>query len=199
MIEQVDRTLLELLRKDVSDDAKARIAVISPEDAKDAGVQLGLFLYATIEDPTLKNEPTRFVDHGQRQQAPLTVDLYYMLTAYGPASGEVPSNRSFIAHRELSRGMRVFYDNGIITGMDLNPKLVKESVEALRVSLNPVTVEDMTRVWSVFPNQAYRPSVAYLVTPVPIPSKEFFSDTRVTEQRTHAGPRAAQSPDGGIG
>ena len=54
--------------------------------------------------------------------------------------------------------MRVFYDNGILAGTVLKGSLAGTGAE-LRLTLNPMSVEDMSRIWSVFPNSNYRPSV----------------------------------------
>jgi hypothetical protein len=38
--------------------------------------------------------------------------------------------------------------------------------EVVHLSLNPLTTEDLGRLWALFPTIAYRPSVSYLATPV---------------------------------
>jgi hypothetical protein len=52
----------------------------------------------------------------------------------------------------------------------------------LRVTLNPISMEDMTRIWSVFPDTQYELSVTYLVTPVPIESARTLGSAPVVDQ-----------------
>src|SRR5688572_18871775 len=104
-IKDVSRTLVDLLKNSLTDVAN-RIALASP---KNAGANLlTLFLYKVLENAYLKNqEPFEIAPSatGQlnEQLPPLTVDLYYLLTAHA-------GNDSLEAHRALSRAMRVFYD-----------------------------------------------------------------------------------------
>ena len=169
-IDLVDKLLRDLLRTSVSgrlDDES--IAVISPDAVKDRdGIHLGLFLYASIESPMLKNEPMRPAVNGTRKRPPMMLDLYYLLTAYGNpnAPGEA-SGREIDAHRLLRLSMSALHRNGVLVGTQLPPEL-RTPEYGLRVSLNPITIEDMTRIWSVFVNTSYRASVCYVVTPVPI-------------------------------
>jgi hypothetical protein len=43
-------------------------------------------------------------------------------------------------------------------------------------------MEDMTRIWSVFPDTPYELSVTYLVTPVPIESARTLGSAPVVDQ-----------------
>ncbi len=168
-VELVDKTLLTLLRSslpvEVDDDS---IAVISPVDAEASGIQLGLFLHAVIESPALKNEPMSPAVNGTRTRPKMMLDLYYMLTAYGNKdAGDTPSAREIGAHTLLRLAMSVMHRNGVLAGTQLEEPL-RAPDYGLRLSLNPITTEDMTRIWSVFVNTSYRASVCYIVTPVPI-------------------------------
>jgi hypothetical protein len=129
------------------------------------------------------------------QLPPLTLDLYYLLTAH---PGQPPDLLE--AHRALSRAMRVFYDHGILQGSLLRsgpPNLGLTADSVLRVTLNPITMEDMTRIWSVFPDTPYELSVTYLVTPVPIESARTLSTAPVVDQIHEQG--HYQPSSGGFG
>jgi hypothetical protein len=81
--------------------------------------------------------------------------------------------------------MRVFYDNGILQGSllrsdDPSTGLTQDSV--LRITLTPISMEDMTRIWSVFPDTPYEISVTYLVTPVAIESARTEQSAPVVDQ-----------------
>jgi Pvc16 N-terminal domain len=193
-IRDVSRTLVDLLKANLPD-VDTRIALASP---KSAGTNLlTLFLYKVLENPYLKNQNVQLPPPGPdnrllEQRTPLTVDLYYLLTAH---AGEPPDLLE--AHRALSRAMRVLYDNGILRGSllradDPSRGLTDDSI--LRVTLNPITMEDLTRIWSVFPDVPYEISLTYLVTPVVIESAQQASRAPVVDQvhdQGHRGPVVA--------
>ena len=57
----------------------------------------------------------------------------------------------------------------------------------LRLSINPITMEDMTRIWGVFPDATFSSSVAYIVTPVPIESDRISEAPRVIDAESYFG------------
>jgi hypothetical protein len=164
-IRDVSATLLDLLKNDLPNTA---IALESP---KNAGTNLlTLFLYRVVESPELKNAERSVVTLADgslvEKRAPLTLDAYYLLTAHAKPD-------LLQAHLALSRAMRVFFDHGVLHGSVLRAQAGARGLTAdsvLRITLNPITMEDMTRIWSVFPDTPYELSVTYLVTPVIIES-----------------------------
>ena len=169
-ISDIEQTLIELLRADVDRigiEAK-QIQLLSPSDAAGKDVRLTLYLYSVIETPSLKNEPMQFVKAKEARQPPLHLDLYFMLTCY-PKGEDDLDKRSHEDRQVLGWAMRVFYDNGILKGSLLKGQLA-DTDEELRLSLNPINLEDLTRIWSVFPDTPYRTSVSYLVTPTRVES-----------------------------
>ncbi|MDQ3773285.1 MAG: DUF4255 domain-containing protein [Pseudomonadota bacterium] len=182
---------MDLLKTNLTDVA-GRIALASP---KSAGTNLlTLFLYKVTENPDLKNAEHVVVSQPDgsliERRAPLSLDAYYLLTAH---AGEPPDPLE--THRALSRAMRVFYDNGILQGSllradDPSTGLTADSV--LRITLNPITMEDMTRIWSVFPDTPYEISVTYLVTPVAIDSAREDAGAPVVDQIHEHGHRGAE-------
>ena len=190
-LRDVSRTLVDLLKNNLTDVA-GRIALASP---KSAGTNLlTLFLYKVTENPDLKNAEHVMVPQPDgsliERRAPLSLDAYYLLTAH---AGEPPDPLE--THRALSRAMRVFYDNGILQGSllradDPSTGLTADSV--LRITLNPITMEDMTRIWSVFPDTPYEISVTYLVTPVAIDSAREDAGAPVVDQIHEHGHRGAE-------
>jgi hypothetical protein len=179
-IRDVSRTLVDLLKANLAD-IKDHIAIVSP---KNAGTNvLTLFLYRVVENADLKNaEPpaARAADGTLvRSETPLNVDLHYLLTAH-PHNGDLLE-----AHRAISRAMRVLFDHGILRGSLLRADspshgLTPDSV--LRVTLNPTTTEEMSRIWGVFPDTPYEISVAYLVTPAQIESARLLTTAPVVDQ-----------------
>lgn len=181
-ITDVSRTLVDLLKTNLTDVA-GKIALTSPKNA--GSNLLTLFLYKVLENPYLKNEDQEYLPptlDGElvQQRSPLTLDLYYLLSAH---PGQPPDLLE--AHRALSRAMRVFFDHGILRGSLLRADTPSTGLKAdsvLRVTLNPITMEDMTRIWSVFPDTPYEISVTYLVTPVAIESARTLTTAPVVDQ-----------------
>jgi hypothetical protein len=181
VIADVGNTLVTLLRNNTNLPA-AQIALLSPVDAEGQDIRLTLFLYDILETPELKNADRIIVSPTQSRPAPLSLNLYYLLTAHPPPGLADPTQQTLETHRNLGRAMRVFCDSGILAGTVLQGALAGTGAE-LRLTLNPMSVEDMTRIWSVFPNSNYRPSVTYLVTPASIDSDQLFDEQRVVEKR----------------
>ena len=162
-IRDVGETLIELLRNDpIVTIPAAQIALLSPAEANANGVRLTLFLYSISPAAEYRNEleiPGNVLDDEPVSQP---LNLYFLLTAFSPPQD--PTIRSLDSQLLLGQAMRVFFDNGILTGSQLRGDLPRD--EELRISLQPITIEDLTRVWSVFPETSLQFSVAYLVTPV---------------------------------
>lgn len=185
-IANVEETLIMLLRnnlRDLVDNPDEQIVPLSPADVADQQIRLTLFLYSLVETPSLRNEPFRSLNSKESRFPPLSLDLYYMLTCYASTTADNLTDRTLDTRLILGRAMRVFYDNGILSGTILQGDLA-ETQEELRITLNPITVEDLTRIWSVFPDTSYRTSVSYLVTPVRIRSERIASAQRVISKET---------------
>jgi hypothetical protein len=191
-IGDVSDTLVNLLKSNMDDFSPDEhdVIIASPAEVpqQPAKTEIALYLYSIIENPDLKNEERLRVDHKTLRRSPLSLDLYYMLTVYPVFSEDANEKHTnnLSAHRTLGRAMRVFYDNGILAGSVLRGTLLN-SAQELRVTLNPITVEDLTRIWSVFPESSYRTSVCYLVTPVRVDSADLATTQRVVDrQLTHS-------------
>lgn len=182
-IADVGDTLVTLLRNGITNLDPDQIALMSPADAQgNSRIRLTLFLYSVVEFPAMKNEPALVTSPTAIRRPPLHLELYYLLTSY-PGTGSAHEN-TLEAHRILGRAMQIYYDNGILAGSILQGNLPPD--HELRLTLNPITVEDLTRIWSVFPNSGYHPSVSYLVSPATIDSRRFVGAPRVVDKRVAA-------------
>lgn len=186
-IANVSLSMITLLRKQMEDlvPNPDHIVLLSPADVDEQGqdIRLTLYLYKVLQNPIIKNRPKLKVNHVQRRYPPLTLDLYYLLTTHAPRNNN-PDDRALEEQRLLGRAMRVLYDNAILFGSRLLEELAELSGSELRITLNPISVEDLTRIWSVFPNRPYKSSVSYLVSPVPVESTRTTDDVRVLKKET---------------
>jgi hypothetical protein len=95
----------------------------------------------------------------------LALNLYYLLSAYG-ANDDDPDPHS---HRLLAQAMRLLHDHPVLDPGRIREALagndLHEQAERLRVTLQPLTLEEMTKLWNTF-QTPYRVSVAYEVSVV---------------------------------
>ena len=188
-IKDVSKTLLDLLDNNLP--GGISVDLLSPKHPDNNA--LTLFLYKVLETPDFKNAPPQQTTKDGKlieTRPPLTVDLYYLLTAHS-------KNSSLInGHIALSHAMRIFYDNGVLQGSllradkPISKGLTQDSI--LRITLNPLSMEDMSRIWSLFPDTSYEISVSYLVTPVPIESSRDEGSAPVVDQFHEHGHRGAE-------
>jgi hypothetical protein len=181
-IRDVSETLITLLQTELSVIVPIpdQIALISPAEASANGVRLTLFLYLITPSSELRNEleiPGNTIDDEPVSQP---LDLYYLMTAFSPPQD--PTSRTLDAQLLLGQAMRVFFENGTLTGSVLRGNLPLD--EELRLTLQPITNEDLTRIWSVFPETILTASVAYLVTPVRLRSTTTRGGQRVVSRQT---------------
>ncbi len=181
-VADMGETLITLLRDNMSDLINPdSIVLLSPAEVEDQNIRLTLFLYNIMENPHLKNQEMRNLSPTQLGYPPLTLDLYYLLTAY--ASAQIPdrTERTLEEHRILGRAMRILYDNAILSGTILQGSMAGTS-EELRVVLNAISLDDLTKIWSAFQEVGYRLSISYLVTPANIDSTRDVSMQRVVSK-----------------
>lgn len=191
-IRDVGETLIELLRNDPTITVPdPQIALVSPAEANASGVRLTLFLYSISPVAELRNEleiPGNAMDD---EPVSLPLNLYYLLTAFSPPQD--PTSRTLESHLLLGQAMRVFFDNGHLSGSLLRGDLPRD--EELRLTLQPLSIEDLTRIWSVFPETALEPSVSYLVTPARVRSGRTRGGAPVVSRRIdsdHVAPISSQ-------
>jgi len=174
-IGDIGETLKKLLKDDpwTGISPKPEVTFKSPKEIKDDGGTantVSLFLYQILENPHMKNEEGIRVNDAQLQVPPLVLDLFYLVTPYS----EDKTQEKYI----LGKVMQIFYDHAILAGTVLQGSLAGAD-EELRLVAHPLSLDDLTKIWSAFQEVAYRLSVAYLVTPVRIDSARLTGMQRV--------------------
>lgn len=133
---------------------------------------LNLFLYHSAVSAAWRNrELPGSVRPGETGHPPLALNLFYLLTAYAKDGDELT------AHRLLGRGMGALHDHPVLGSAeleavavgDLDGSDVHEQIERVRITPEPLSLDDMYKLWSSFQTQ-YRPSSAYQVSVVLIDS-----------------------------
>ncbi|MDR5761464.1 DUF4255 domain-containing protein [Caballeronia sp. LZ035] len=160
-IHQVTHALsarLERALKQASDPGRVFIGPL--DDVKAKSASLILFLYRIAPCASLRNR-----EHRVTSSAPpppvlvfrnaLPLDLGYLLTIGDTREGASEEIRL----SSLGYAMRELNVDPDLTGPEVGN-------ETAHISLDVLSLEDMSRVWALFPQVNYRTSVAYLVTPV---------------------------------
>lgn len=182
VIADIGATLIGLLRESMGDLLSAdAIALLSPAELEGQDIRLTLFLYAVSENPHLKNAPAPPASPGIRRAPPLHLDLSYLLTAHGSRLITDRTERSLEEHRILGRAMRVLYDNSLLTGSVLKGGLAGSTAQ-FRVNLQPLALDDLSKIWTALPNNALKASAGYQVTPVAIDSTRSTGGKPVVER-----------------
>ena len=150
--------------------------------------RLNLFLYQVTPNAAWRNVglPSRNGDGERLSNAPLALNLHYLLTAYGALE----------LHAEilLGYGMQLLHETPVLTraairtalappspvsgGGNLPPQLqalftseLSEQVEQIKITPETPNTEEISRLWSAF-GAPYRPTAAYQAAVVLIESKQ---------------------------
>jgi hypothetical protein len=116
------------------------------------------------------------------EQDALPVDLRYLISVFRPAGAVEPS--------ELLRLGQ------IIAGLQETPTLGGGLLpgQEVRLTPEPYPMEELSRIWCLFPNAAYTTSMVYLASPIFIDARDLVRGAAIEERRVDSGP-SAQPPD----
>jgi hypothetical protein len=142
---------------------------------------LSLYLYRVIENGEMKNRPLELKDTNILRYPPLSLNLFYLIT---PLVRNIPDRFDIemeYDHLLLGKAMEILYDNAILKGADLRGVLAN-TAEELRIILNPISMEDINKIWSAF-MRPYRLAVSYEVKVIYIDSERETGGERVRRKR----------------
>lgn len=144
------------------------------KDTEPDNTYLSLALYRIAENGEMKNRPLEWKSANTLQYPPLSLNLFYLIT---PLTSSAEND-----HRLLGKTMQVLYDNAIIRGAALQVQAISPDIAELRVILNPISMEDITKLWSAY-IRPYRLSVSYEVKVVYIDSQRETDAERVLRKK----------------
>lgn len=146
------------------------VTVLPPDKARGSNNnnQLNLFLYQLLPDAAWSNMsiPGQ-VANGETGNPPLALVMHYMLTAFGRDND---TNIPF-GHYLLGQAMSVLFDHALLgadeirnaTAVALPVSNLDKQVERVRISLQPLSLEEISKLWTGLATQ-YRLSVVYEVS-----------------------------------
>lgn len=155
------------------------------DDAEASGAALVLFLYRIVPNANLRNRehrPPSSLAPPIVYQNSLPLDLYYLITVgtTSEATEETPL-------RWLGYAIQAIQAEPDLTGSDVGQ-------ETVHVTLEPLSTEEASRIWALFPTANYRTSVAYLATPVWLDPPDALSlAVPVVDDRLFAGSKTGEA------
>jgi hypothetical protein len=148
---------------------------------------LSLFLYHIVENPYMKNQPMERIGEKKLKYAPLSLNLYYLLTPKSTKDSE--DIKGWDEHAILGRAMQVLYDNSILEGPDLKGLLEAnysdfyDKIGQVRIILNSLSLDDLTKIWGAMDTPLML-SASYEVRVIMIESEREKDFKRIEEKST---------------
>lgn len=176
-IAAVTATLRNLLLQGFSDDGfgdNVSVTTQPLDKARDNNTnqsnQVNLFLYQPQLSTAWRNmDMPGQVKPGETGYSPLALNLYYLLTAYGP-----DNDVNLLDHKLLGRAMSILHDNPVLSMTQIEAALpdsdLHRQLERIRITPQSLSLEDISKLWMTFQTQ-YRTSTTYEVSVVLIESK----------------------------
>lgn len=177
VLRDVNETIKQLLKNRIPELSDENAIIFdSPGDIEQVTTpKLSVFLYKISENGYLRNTEPEPVNLNLMRYPPLTLDLSYLLTPYA-------ANRDteLILIESI---MQTLYDNPVFSGDMLQGNLAAASNDKIRITPYGLSLDDLNKLWSTFPNKTYKLSLSYIVTPVRVPSgRPDRGITRVVER-----------------
>jgi hypothetical protein len=166
-VRAVTETLVGILQAGITNSADPQLQGVpidlrSPKEMREANGVTGvsLWLYRITRDADFLNRPPERISPTQYRRSTLPLHLYYLVTPLVVK----PEDRQTL----IGRVLQLFNDNSTLSGPILADSLAG-SQEAFRVTLETLTLEELTRVWHSLA-EPYDLSVSYEVQVVSIDS-----------------------------
>ena len=176
----VTATLSQLLLEAVKVDVPgADVTTLRPNGTTPAGTVVNVYLYQVMPSVALSNAdlPARRAD-GQLIQRPVAaLDLNYLLTFFG-------SDAQLEPQRLLGSAVRALHSRPVLTRDSIRQTIQKplfsfltqsnlaDAVELVKFTPVPMSLEELSKLWSVYFQTPYSLSIAYQATVVTIESED---------------------------
>lgn len=137
---------------------------------------LSVFLYFINPNTFLRNAEPEPVNLDQLRYPPVTLDLHYIFTPYAKDRA-----KELIIMENV---IQTLHDNAVLRGDILQGNLAENGNDTIRITPQSLSIDELNKLWSVFPNKAYKLSLSYMATPIRIMSGKISGITRVVEKET---------------
>lgn len=195
-IATVTATLMRILEHGVGSDVPGVMVTAQPLDTITFNSDgLNLFLYQVTWNNGYNNRdvPTRNSSGEVISKPVLGLNLHYLLTAYGSGNDDLQTQAI------LASAMRVLYENPVITRQSIDETVnnqpglatsdLTNQTELVKLVHQPLSIEEITKIWSSFFQIHYRISVCYEATVILLDSdKKSISSLPVTDRMVYVIP-----------
>lgn len=179
-ISAVSASLQALLKDRMESVADVTLAPPGIEpDGLTRNVRVNLYLYRIIENAALKNQEIPGQGHASAYgHPPLSLNLHYLLTAY--TKNEKSADAEKYAQLALGDAMRVLHDFAHFSPQlsekatpanKLLDAVLREEFERIKITLEPLSLDELSKIWTSLPQTGFRRSVSYEVSVVQIESR----------------------------
>jgi hypothetical protein len=176
----VTAALNELLSTTVDKEVSgAKVSMVRPDGLTKLDTDFGvnLFLYQVAPNGAYRNAdlPTRRRDSSVVEKPQIALVLHYLLTFYGNETNLEPQRLlGSVVRRLHSRPLltRELIRDTVKTNNNLKGSDLAEQIELVKFTPLSLSLEDLSKLWSMFFEIPYRLSVAYLGTVVLIEADE---------------------------
>lgn len=169
-------TVTEALRITLNDEVKTITGVTATAvrlDAAGTSPSVNVFLYQVTPNVALRNAdlPTRDNAGVLRQKPRAALDLHYLLTVYGKDSDLEP-------HRILGIVVRTMHSTPVLSAKSIKAAIgvlpadplfgsdLGSATEHVRFTPQTLSIDEISKLWAVFPQTKYSLSVAYVASVV---------------------------------
>lgn len=181
-IATVTATIRDLIFSAVSVDVPgADVTMVRPDGAGSGVPTMGVnvFLYQVTPSAALRTDdlPTRSQSGALLQRPRIGLDLHYLMTFYGQETQLVPQRLLGSAARALNSKpvlTRPQVDHAVAVRPFLAGSNLASDVELVKFTQLPLTLEELSKLWSIFFQTEYVLSVAYQSTVVVLESEDSF-------------------------
>lgn len=171
-IATVTATLRRILEQRIGAEVPGTIVTAQPPDtiASPAPDSLNVFLYQVTWNNGYNNFdlPTRNAKAGLVGLPLVGLNLHYLLTAYNAANDDLQS------HRILASTIRMLHETPLLSRDAITATVNAQAglagsdlatqTELVKVTPQPLSLEELTKIWSSFFQSRYRTSLAFLAT-----------------------------------
>jgi hypothetical protein len=179
-IATVTETLRQVLEASASEDVTGTTATATRPDSDAGGGQavprVNIFLYQVTPNAAWRNDdlPTRRPDGSPSRRPRAALDLFYLMSFYGD-DNELQSQRilgsvvrTLHAQPLLTRSN---IDSAVLSASFLEDSDLADEVERVKFTPTPFSLEELSKLWSIFFQTPYSLSVAYQASVVLIESE----------------------------
>ena len=177
-IATVTRALSQVVRTAVQSVVPGSdVLTTRPDATAPADARVRLFLYQISPNAALRNSdlPTRAANGTLTSRPTAALDLHYLLTFYGNETELEPQRMLGAAVRDLHAQpvlLRQMIQDAIAAAPFLSLSNLADAVEQIKFTPLSLSLEELSKLWSVFFQAPYALSVAYVGTVILIESDE---------------------------